>query len=165
MASRNLILLMGHLGGDPEVRTFPSGDKITTFSLATTERWKDRETGEQKEATQWHDCVAGNQLGEIVATYGKKGMLVDVSGKLVYRKFTDTKGVEKRVSEIRIDTFQMLERRERSDNTQRSAQAPQQSRGQQRSNQQPARQASAPQRNAAPAPSENWDDGSDDIPY
>lgn len=100
--------IIGHLGRDPETKTLPSGDAVTNFSIATTEKWKDKTTGEQKEATEWHRISMFGKLAEIAAKYLHKGSLVYVSGKLVTRKYTDANGVEKYSTEIKADTMKML---------------------------------------------------------
>lgn len=99
--------IIGHLGRDPETKTLPSGDAVTNFSIATTEKWKDKNTGEQKEATEWHRISMFGKLAEIAAKYLQKGSLVYVSGKLVTRKWTDN-GVDKYSTEIKADTMKML---------------------------------------------------------
>lgn len=100
--------IIGHLGRDPESKTLPSGDMVTNFSIATTEKWKDKTTGEQKEATEWHRISMFGKLAEIAAKYLHKGSLVYVSGKLVTRKYNDANGVEKYSTEIKADTLKML---------------------------------------------------------
>lgn len=100
--------IIGHLGRDPESKSLPGGDTVTNFSIATTEKWKDKTTGEAKEATEWHRISMFGKLAEIAAKYLKKGSLVYVSGKLVTRKYTDANGVEKYSTEIKADTMKML---------------------------------------------------------
>lgn len=100
--------IIGHLGRDPESKTLPGGDTVTNFSIATTEKWKDKNTGEAKEATEWHRISMFGKLADIAAKYLKKGSLVYVSGKLVTRKYTDANGVEKYSTEIKADTMKML---------------------------------------------------------
>jgi single-strand DNA-binding protein len=100
--------IIGHLGRDPETKTLPSGDAVTNFSIATTEKWKDKTTGEAKEATEWHRISMFGKLAEIAAKYLHKGSLVYVSGKLVTRKYNDANGVEKYSTEIKADTMKML---------------------------------------------------------
>lgn len=100
--------IIGHLGRDPESKSLPGGDTVTNFSIATTEKWKDKTTGEQKEATEWHRISMFGKLADIAAKYLKKGSLVYVSGKLVTRKYTDANGVEKYSTEIKADTMKML---------------------------------------------------------
>lgn len=104
----NHVQIIGHLGRDPETRTFPSGDQVCNFSVATTERWKDKQTGEQKEATEWHRISTFGKLAEICAQYLAKGSLVYVSGKITTRKWTDKDGQEKFSTEIKADAMKML---------------------------------------------------------
>ena len=104
--SINRVLLVGHLGRDPEVRTNQAGDKIVTLSLATSEQWKDRGTGERKEQTEWHRVVIFNtNLADIAEKYLKKGSLVGVEGKLQTRKWTDKDGIERYSTEVVIGKF------------------------------------------------------------
>ena len=100
--------IIGHLGRDPEVRYMPNGDAVASFSIATTEKWKDKQTGEFKEQTEWHRISAFGKLAEIVERFLQKGSLVYVSGKIVTRKYTDKDGVEKYTTEIRANEMKML---------------------------------------------------------
>lgn len=106
--SLNEAKLIGHVGRDPEVRYLPSGDAVVNFSLATTEKWRDKTTNEQREATEWHRVTAFGKLAEIIDKHVRKGTQVYVSGKIVTRKWTDQSGVEKYSTEIKADTLQML---------------------------------------------------------
>ena len=108
MASVNKVIIVGNLGRDPEMRTFPSGDQVANVRIATTDRWRDKNTGENKEATEWHSVVFNGRLAEIVGQYLRKGSQVYVEGSLRTRKWTDQAGVEKFTTEIRADTMQML---------------------------------------------------------
>jgi len=90
------------------MRTFPSGDQVANVTIATTDRWRDKNTGENKEATEWHRVVFNGRLAEIVGQYLRKGSQVYVEGSLRTRKWTDQSGVEKYSTEIRADTMQML---------------------------------------------------------
>lgn len=112
MASVNKVILVGNLGRDPEVRYAPSGDAFCTVSLATTDTWKDRNTGEKKEATEWHRVVFNGKLAEIAGQYLKKGRAIYVEGSLRTRKWTNKEGVEQYTTEIRADQMQMLGGRE-----------------------------------------------------
>ncbi|NKF22812.1 single-stranded DNA-binding protein [Solimonas marina] len=107
----NKVILIGNLGKDPEVRYFPSGDAIANATIATTEGWKDRQTGEAKEATEWHNVVFPGKLGEIAGKYLKKGSKVYVEGSLRTRKWTDKEGKERYTTEIRAQEMQMLDGR------------------------------------------------------
>ena len=108
MASINKVIIVGNLGKDPEMRSFPNGDQIANVSIATTDRWKDKTSGEMKEATEWHRINFNGRLAEIVGQYLKKGSQVYVEGSLRTRKWTDKDGVEKFTTEIRADQMQML---------------------------------------------------------
>jgi len=108
MASLNKTLIIGNLGADPETRYMPSGDAVCNFSVATTDKWKDKQSGEWKEATTWHRISAFGKLAEICGQYLKKGSQGYFEGKLQTRKFTDAAGVEKYSTEIRLDSMQML---------------------------------------------------------
>ena len=108
MASVNKVIIVGNLGRDPETRYMPSGDAITNVAVATTDKWKDKATGEQKEATEWHRISFFGKLAEIAGQYLKKGSQVYIEGKLRTRKYTDKDGVEKYSTEIVADTMQML---------------------------------------------------------
>ena len=108
MANLNRVTVMGVLGRDPETKTFPNGGSITTFSVATSEHWKDKVTGERKQATEWHRIAANNRLGEIASKYLKKGSKVYVEGSLRTRKWKDQSGSEREITEIRTDELQLL---------------------------------------------------------
>lgn len=108
MASVNKVIIVGNLGRDPETRYMPSGDAMTNIAVATTDKWKDKATGEQKEATEWHRVAFFGKLAEIAGQYLKKGSQVYVEGKLRTRKWTDKDGIEKYSTEIIADTMQML---------------------------------------------------------
>ena len=108
MASVNKVIIVGNLGRDPEMRTFPSGVQVANVTIATTDKWKDKQTGEMREATEWHRVVFNGRLAEIVGQYLRKGSQVYVEGSLRTRKWTDQSGVEKYSTEIRADQMQML---------------------------------------------------------
>lgn len=108
MASVNKVIIVGNLGKDPEMRAFPSGDQVANVTIATTDKWKDKQTGEMKEATEWHRVVFNGRLAEIVGQYLRKGSQVYVEGSLRTRKWTDQSGAEKYTTEIRADQMQML---------------------------------------------------------
>ena len=108
MASVNKVIIVGNLGRDPEMRTFPSGDQVSNVTIATTDKWKDKQSGEMKEATEWHRVVFNGRLAEIAGQYLRKGSQVYVEGSLRTRKWTDQSGVEKYSTEIRADQMQML---------------------------------------------------------
>jgi len=108
MASVNKVILVGNLGRDPETRTFPSGDQICNVTIATTDKWKDKQSGEMREATEWHRLVFNGRLAEIAAQYLRKGSQIYVEGQIRTRKYTDKDGVEKYATDIRVDQMQML---------------------------------------------------------
>ncbi|MCY7369857.1 MAG: single-stranded DNA-binding protein [Polaromonas sp.] len=108
MASVNKVIVVGNLGKDPEMRSFPNGDQIANVTVATTDKWKDKQTGEAKEATEWHRITFNGRLAEIVGQYLRKGSQVYVEGSLRTRKWTDKDGVDKYTTEIRADQMQML---------------------------------------------------------
>lgn len=108
MASINKVIIVGNLGRDPETRYMPSGDAITNIAIATTDKWKDKGSGEQKESTEWHRVAFFGKLAEIAGQYLKKGSQVYIEGKLRTRKWQDKDGVEKYTTEIIADTMQML---------------------------------------------------------
>mgnify|MGYP003453583247 FL=1 len=109
MRGVNKVILVGTLGRDPETKSFPSGGSVTQFSIATSESWKDKNTGEPREETEWHRIVLNNRLGEIAQQYLKKGSKVYIEGSLRTRKWTDKEGVERYSTEVRGDSMQMLD--------------------------------------------------------
>ena len=112
MASLNKVMIIGNIGKDPEVRYTPDGAAIANLSLATTSSWKDKNTGEKKEETEWHRVVFYNRLAEIVGEYAKKGRPLYVEGRLKTRKWTDKEGVERYTTDIVADQMQLLGSRE-----------------------------------------------------
>jgi single-strand DNA-binding protein len=166
MASVNKVIVVGNLGRDPEMRSFPSGDQIANVTIATTDKWKDKQTGEMKEATEWHRVVFNGRLAEIVGQYLRKGSQVYVEGSLRTRKWTDKDGVEKYTTEIRADQMQMLGSRQGmggpggDEGGGGGYEAPRQSA--------PARAPAAAAPRQAPAASRaasGFDDMDDDIPF
>jgi len=109
MRGVNKVILVGTLGRDPETKSFPNGGSVTQFSIATSESWKDKNTGEPREETEWHRIVLNNRLGEIAQQYLKKGSKVYIEGSLRTRKWTDKEGVERYSTEVRGDSMQMLD--------------------------------------------------------
>ena len=161
MASINKVIIVGNLGKDPEMRSFPNGDQIANVSIATTDKRKDKTTGEMKEATEWHRINFNGRLAEIVGQYLKKGSQVYVEGSLRTRKWTDKDGVEKFTTEIRADQMQMLGGRQGmggggDDGGSSSYSAPK-----------PAAPASRPAaaKPAAAKAASGFDDMDDDIPF
>lgn len=108
MASVNKVILVGNLGADPETRYMPSGDAVTNLRLATTDRYKDKQSGEMKEATEWHRVSMFGKLAEIAAQYLKKGSSVYIEGRIRTRKWQDQSGQDKYSTEIVADQMQML---------------------------------------------------------
>lgn len=110
MASRgvNKVILIGNLGKDPEVKYFPNGDAFCNLTLATSESWNDKASGEKKEKTEWHNVVFTRKLAEIAGQYLKKGAKVYVEGSLRTRKWQDKEGQDRYTTEIRGDRMQML---------------------------------------------------------
>ena len=115
MRGVNKVILVGTLGKDPETKSFPNGGSITQFSIATSEVWVDKSTGERKEQTEWHRIVLNNRLGEIAQQYLRKGSKVYIEGSLRTRKWTDQNGQERYSTEIRGDQMQMLDSRGQND--------------------------------------------------
>ena len=108
MPNVNKVILMGVLGRDPETKNFPNGGSVTTFSVATTEFWKDKTTGERKEATEWHRITTSNRLAEIASKYLKKGSKAYIEGSLRTRRYKDQSGADREVTEIRADVLQLI---------------------------------------------------------
>ena len=149
MASVNKWIGIGNLGKDPEIRYNASGDAIANFSIACTESWKDKATGEKKEATEWVRCSACGKLAEICGQYLAKGSSVYIEGSIRTRKWTDKEGVERYTTEIRGDQMKMLGSKSDGGNRQQND-----------GDYQPA-----PQRQAAPQKRDQFDDLGDDIPF
>ena len=106
--SVNKVILVGHLGRDPENRYLPSGEQVTSIAIATTDRWRDKATGDMKEQTEWHRISFFGKLAEIAGQYLKKGSQVYVEGRIRTNKYTDRDGVERYQTQIIADTMQML---------------------------------------------------------
>ena len=128
MRGVNKVILVGTLGKDPETKTFANGGSLTQFSIATSETWTDKTTGERKEQTEWHNIVLQNRLGEIAQQYLKKGSKVYIEGSLNTRKWTDQNGQERYTTQIKGQQMQMLD--SANGNNQQQAQ-PQQAQPQQ----------------------------------
>lgn len=179
MASRgvNKVILVGNLGQDPEVRYMPNGGAVANITLATSESWRDKQTGETKEKTEWHRVVLFGKLAEVAGEYLRKGSQVYIEGALQTRKWTDQAGVEKYTTEIVVNvggTMQMLGGRA-AGGAPAGGGAPSQQQGGWGQPQQPQQggnqfsggaQQSRPQQ-SAPAPSNNEPpmDFDDDIPF
>lgn len=156
MASKgvNKCIIMGRLGQDPEVRYAASGTAFCNITVATSEEWKDKNTGEKKEETEWHRIVFSGKIAEIAGEYLKKGSQVFVEGKLKTRKWTDQSGQDKYTTEIVVDSF---------NGVMQMIGSAQQSQGQQQQNGY-ARQAQQPQ-SAPPVYNEPPMDWDDNIPF
>ena len=155
----NKVILVGNLGNDPEVRYANNGAAIANLSIATSESWKDKNTGEQQEKTEWHRVVMFNRLGEIAGEYLRKGSKVYIEGKLQTRKWQDQSGQDKYTTEIVANEMQMLD--SRGDNMGQGGGGYQSAPTQQAApNQSGGGQASSPQ--STPAPANDFDD---DIPF
>ena len=171
MASVNKVILVGNLGRDPEMRTFPSGDQVANVTMATTDKWRDRQSGEPREHTEWHRLVFNGRLAEIAGQYLRKGSQVYIEGSIRTRKWQDAQtGQDRYSTEIRVDQMQMLGSRQGMggpsddgggygggeggyDAPRRAAPAPRAAA--------PAPRAPAP----AAKPSSGFDDMDDDIPF
>ena len=112
MAGINKVIIIGRLGKDPEVRYTPSGDAVANFSVATSEEWKDKATGEKKQKTEWHRIVAFKRLGEICGEYLSKGSQVYIEGRLQTRSWEDKEGVKKYTTEIIVQKVEFLDGRQ-----------------------------------------------------
>lgn len=145
----NKVILIGNLGADPEVRYMPSGGAVANITVATSENWKDKQTGEQQERTEWHRVVFFNRLAEIVGEYLRKGSKVYVEGSLRTRKWQDQNNVERFTTEIVAAEMQMLDSRGGAGG---SAPMPQSSR-------------QAPIQQEAPANAMGNEEFDDDIPF
>ncbi|WP_022960554.1 MULTISPECIES: single-stranded DNA-binding protein [Spongiibacter] len=166
----NKVILVGNLGQDPETRYMPSGGAVTNVTLATSESWKDKQTGQPQERTEWHRVVFFNRLAEIAGEYLKKGSKVYVEGSLRTRKWQDQSGQDRYTTEIVAAEMQMLDSRGGGgmgggygDDSYNQAPAPQQQRRQAPPQ---AQQRPAPQQApAAQPPAGGFDDFDDDIPF
>lgn len=152
----NKVILVGHLGQEPDTRYTPDGRAITNISIATTESWKDKQTGEKRDKTEWHRVVIFGKLAEIAKEYLHKGSLVYVEGKLQTRKWQDKSGQDRYSTEVVIDfngTMNMLDSKSSGTSNYSSAPQPQAA---------PSQENNAP---AAPAADLAVDDFDDDIPF
>ena len=167
MAGVNKVIIVGHLGNDPEIRTMPNGDAVANISVATSESWNDRNTGERREVTEWHRIVFYRRQAEICGEYLRKGSQVYVEGRLKTRKWQDQNGQDRYTTEIQGDVMQMLGARNQAAGypsdmgaaPQPSYQARQTNNGGSYQSSRPAQQQAAPQ---AEPPMDGFDD---DIPF
>ena len=164
MASINKVILIGNLGRDPEVRYTPSGAAVCNLRLATTRNWKNRESGEKQEETEWHSVVLYDRQAEIAGEYLKKGRPVYIEGRLKTRKWQDKEGNDRYTTEIVADTMQLLGGREGMGGgaSEEGGGGGGYSRGEERSA--PA-QRPAPSKPAAAKSATGFDDMDDDIPF
>lgn len=156
MASVNKVIIVGNLGADPETRYLPSGEAVTNIRVATTDRWKDKQSGEMKEATEWHRISFFGRLAEVAGEYLKKGSQVYVEGSLRTRKWQDKEGQDRYSTDIRGDVMQMLGRREGGGEMRG---------GEMRGGGAPEPRAAEPKPAAAKKPAGKFDDMEDDIPF
>lgn len=147
MASVNRVIIIGNLGKDPETRYMPNGDAVCNITVATTDTWKDKNTGEKKEATEWHRVVFYRKLAEIAGQYLKKGSQAYIEGRIRTRKWQDKDGQDRYTTEIEANELQILGKRD----------------GEQRGESQPAQsqQRSAPAQHGGGG----FNDVEDDIPF
>lgn len=156
-------MLIGRLGADPEVRYMPSGGAVTTLSLATSRRWKDKQTGERREETEWHRVVLFNRLAEIAGEYLKKGSQAYIEGHIRTRKWQAQDGQDRYTTEIVADTMNMLDSRS-GGTSEFGGEQPQG--GYAAPSSRPAQPQQSPQHpSGSMPPPPNYDDFDDDIPF
>lgn len=153
MAGVNRVIIIGNLGNDPDIRTMPNGEPVATLSVATSEAWTDKQTGERREQTEWHRIVFWQRQAEICGQYLKKGSKVYVEGKLKTRKWTDQHGVERYITEIHGNNLQMLDSRDSWQGQNNEQQAKPQASSNYANNYAKAREG-----NYTPPPKDNIDD-------
>ena len=151
----NKVILVGNLGADPDTRYMPSGKAVTNIRIATSESWKDKQTGDMQERTEWHSIVMYDKLGEIAAEYLRKGSQVYIEGKIRTRKWQDKEGKDRYTTEIIADQMQMLGGRGGGGG---ASSEPREPRG-------PSRQAPAEDRSTAPGDEAGGGEFDDDIPF
>ena len=156
----NKVILVGNIGGDPEVKYMPSGNAVCNITLATSESWKDKTTGQQQERTEWHRVVFFNKLGEIAGEYLRKGSQIYIEGALRTRKWQDSEGKDRYTTEIVGSEMQMLG--SKGDTGGQSSQPPPPQQRQAPQQQSPVQQ---PQNNNQGGAMPNFDDFDDDIPF
>jgi len=104
----NKVILIGRIGKDPDIKTFDNGGKMAKFSLATTEKWKDKTSGETKERTEWHNIVVNGKLADIVERFVQKGSQISITGEIRYRDWDDKEGIKHYVTEIHAQSMELL---------------------------------------------------------
>ena len=124
MSGVNKVIIIGNLGNEPEVKALPSGGAVANLSIATSESWKDKQTGEAKEKTEWHRVVAFNRLAEIMGDYLHKGSKVYIEGQLQTRKWQDKDGSDRYTTEVVARTMQMLDSRADTGQSRQATQPP-----------------------------------------
>ena len=147
--SLNKVILIGNLGRDPEVRYMPNGEAVCNFSIATSETWNDRQTGQRQERTEWHNITLYRRLAEVAGQYLEKGSQVYIEGRIQSRKYTGKDGIERTAYDIVASEMKMLDGRN-------SGSSPYEGGDQ---------YAAAPRRQAPAAPAQPVDDIDDDIPF
>lgn len=115
MPSLNKVMLIGNLGNDPETRYTTGGDAVASFSLATTDEWRDKASGEKRQLTEWHKVVCFKRLAEIVGQHLRKGSQVYIEGRIKTKKWTDKDGIERYMTQVEATEMKMLGKRERDD--------------------------------------------------
>ena len=168
MAGINKVIIVGRLGNDPEIRTMPNGEAVANISVATSETWTDKNTGERRETTEWHRIVFYRRQAEVVGEYLRKGSQVYVEGRLRTRKWQDQNGQDRYTTEIQGDVMQMLDSRNAGNQGGDYGYAPQSA--PQQYSQQPSYQSQPTPRQAAkpasaPRPEPAMDSFDDDIPF
>lgn len=165
----NKVIIVGNLGNDPETRYMPSGGAVTNISVATSETWKDKQTGQPQERTEWHRIVFFNRLAEIAGEYLRKGSKVYIEGSLRTRKWQDQSGQDKYTTEIVAKEMQMLDSRGGGQGNQQGGgyqdQGYSQAPAQQPRRAAPRQAAPQPAPQAPQAPAGGFDDFDDDIPF
>ena len=127
MAGVNRVIILGNLGNDPEIRTMPNGEAVANISVATSETWTDKNTGERRETTEWHRIVFYRRQAEVVGEYLRRGSKVYIEGKLKTRKWQDQNGQDRYTTEIQGDVLQMLDSKQsvaQKDNPSQAIQPP-----------------------------------------
>ncbi|WP_343584668.1 single-stranded DNA-binding protein [Herbaspirillum sp.] len=165
MASVNKVIIVGNLGRDPETRYMPNGEAVTNIAVATTESWKDKNSGEKKELTEWHRITFYRKLAEIAGQYLKKGSQIYVEGRLQTRKWQDKEGVERYTTEIIADTMQMLGSRQGGGGGGSSMDDGGYGGGSPAPRQNMGGGGGAPRQQPASRPASNFSDMDDDIPF
>ena len=156
----NKVILVGNLGQDPEVKFMPSGNAVLSISIATSESWKDKQTGQPVEKTEWHRVTFFNRLAEIAGEYLKKGSQIYVEGKLQTRKWQDQAGVDRYTTEVIANNMQMLGAGGSSNDKPYDSSSDNQSRPQQHKNEQQADKKVVSE--SSPPPMDSFDD---DVPF